>query len=89
MDFLGIIQEVNKDCGLSKNIKLSRFTESTDVGEKDVGKKDVGKKDTNRWYKSLEESIIYNWCLHDDCILSLDYFKSENDLNKHIEINHK
>ena len=60
MDFLGIIQEVNKDCGLSKNIKLSRFTESTDVGEKDVGKKDVGKKDTNRWYKSLEESIIYN-----------------------------
>ena len=36
-----------------------------------------------------KESIDYNWCMHNDCILSLDYFKSENELNKHIKINHK
>lgn len=54
MDLLDIIQEVNKDCKLSKNIKVCRYTESTDIEPKKVEPKKVDK-----WYQSVEESIIY------------------------------
>ena len=36
-----------------------------------------------------KESIDYNWCLYEECLESCDYFKTKDELNKHIEINHK
>ena len=46
------------------------------------------KKHKNKHLKK-KEIICYIWCVHDDCIISLEYFKTEDELNKHIEINHK
>ena len=38
--------------------------------------------------KKESEASGYNWCLHDDCILSLNYFNTENELYLHIEEKH-
>lgn len=38
--------------------------------------------------KKVSESYSYNWCIHDDCILSLNYFNTEKELYLHIEENH-
>ena len=49
------------------------------------------RKNRNRKKKTIKkvsESYSYNWCMHDDCILSLNYFNTEKELYLHIEENH-
>ena len=31
---------------------------------------------------------LYFWCLHDDCLESLEYFDSEIELQKHMDDKH-
>lgn len=51
--------------------------------------KKKNRKGKKRALKKKElESYSYNWCIHDDCLLSLHYFKTEEELHLHIEKNH-
>lgn len=56
MDFYEIINSVNQDCKLSKNIKHNNFTEKIkDDNQFNIEKV---KKENIRWYQSLEDCII-------------------------------
>ena len=56
---------------------------------KERRKERKNKRKNKRKHLKKKESIDYNWCLYEECLESCDYFKTKDELNKHIEINHK